>query len=65
MVSLDVQGAFDAAWWPGILRELVEHKCPKNLYKLAISYFNQRIAALATNGIKAEKEVTRGCPQGS
>jgi hypothetical protein len=22
LVSLDVQGAFDAAWWPGILKEL-------------------------------------------
>jgi len=39
MVSLDVQGAFDAAWWPGILRELKEYKCPKNLYKLTMSYF--------------------------
>jgi hypothetical protein len=24
LVSLDVQGVFDAAWWPGILRELKE-----------------------------------------
>jgi hypothetical protein len=24
LVSLDVQGAFDAVWWPGILRELRE-----------------------------------------
>jgi hypothetical protein len=65
MVSLDVQGAFDAAWWPGILRELIEQKCPKNLYKLTMSYFTQRTAAVATNSLKAEKNVTRGCPQGS
>jgi len=31
MVSLDVQGAFDAAWWPGILREMKEYKCPQEL----------------------------------
>ena len=31
LVSLDVQGAFDAAWWPGILKELRECKCPKNI----------------------------------
>jgi hypothetical protein len=29
LVSLDVQGAFDAARWPGVLRELKESKCPK------------------------------------
>jgi len=34
IVSLDVQGAFDAAWWPGILNELRKYKCPKNLYEL-------------------------------
>jgi hypothetical protein len=31
LVSLDVKGAFDAAWWPGILREMRECYCPKNL----------------------------------
>jgi hypothetical protein len=65
MVSLDVQGAFDAALWPGILRELKEYKCPRNLYKLTMSYFTKRTAAVATNSLKAEKPVSRGCPQGS
>ena len=65
LVSLDVQGAFDAAWWPGILRELKEHKCPKNLYKLTMNYFTQRTAEVVTNSLKIEKIVTRGCPQGS
>jgi hypothetical protein len=31
LVSLDVQGAFDAAWWPGVLKEMKECKCPRNL----------------------------------
>jgi hypothetical protein len=26
MVSLDVQGAFDSAWWPAILQRLREAK---------------------------------------
>jgi hypothetical protein len=30
VVSLDVRGAFDTAWWPSILRNLKEFKCPKN-----------------------------------
>jgi hypothetical protein len=34
MTSLDVEGAFDAAWWPGILKGLKYFKCPRNLYNL-------------------------------
>jgi hypothetical protein len=29
LVSLDVRGAFDAAWWPNILTTLKEFRCPK------------------------------------
>jgi hypothetical protein len=35
LVSLDVKGAFGAAWWPSILKALKELNCPKNLYNLA------------------------------
>jgi hypothetical protein len=31
LVSLDVQGDFDAAWWPGILKEIRECGSPNNL----------------------------------
>jgi hypothetical protein len=65
LVSLDGQGAFDAAWWPGVLRELKECKCPKNLYELTKSYFTQHIAVLSTNNLRTEKALSRGCPQGS
>ena len=62
LVSLD---AFDSAWWPGILKELRERRCPKNLYELTKSYFTQRSASLSTNSLRTEKEISRGCPQGS
>ena len=39
MASLDVKGAFDAAWWPAILRGLRETKYPQNLYLLTKDYF--------------------------
>ncbi len=65
LVSLDVQGAFDAAWWPGILKELRDCKCPKNIYELTKSYFTQRSAVKATNTLRSEKEISRGCPQSS
>ena len=65
MISLDVQGAFDAEWWLGILRELKEYKCLKNFYKLIMSYFTQRTASVTINSLKANKTVTRVCNQGS
>jgi retron-type reverse transcriptase len=30
LVSIDIKGAFDAAWWPSILNTLKEFNCPKN-----------------------------------
>ena len=65
VVSLDVRGAFDAAWWPSIVRNLKELKCPKNLFNLSRSYFSNRTASLCGNTLKIEKPVTMGCPQGS
>jgi len=60
LVSLDVQGAFDVALWPAILKEIRDCGSPKNLYKLTKSYFTQRTAILATNSIRLEKELSRG-----
>jgi len=37
LISLDVKGAFDAAWWPSILNGLKEYNYPKNLYTLSKS----------------------------
>jgi len=65
IVTLDVKGAFDSAWWPNIITTLKKLKCPKNLYKLARSYFSERTATLSINNIRIEKEVSKGCPQES
>ena len=65
LVSLYIQTAFDAAWWPNILKSLQDCGCPKNLYYLIKSYLNQRSAILSTNSIKMERDISRGCPQGS
>ena len=40
--SLDIQTAFDAAWWPNIHKSLQDYGCPKNLFYLVKSYLNQR-----------------------
>jgi len=65
LVSLYVRGIFDAAWWPSILKTLKEFNSPKNLYNLAKSLFSERSATLCTNSIHMERDVSRGCPQGS
>jgi hypothetical protein len=42
MASLDVKVAFDAAWWPAILKGLRDAKCPQNLYQLTQEYFREK-----------------------
>jgi hypothetical protein len=64
MVGLDVKGAFDAAWWPCILSNLRDLRCPKNLYDLSFDYFRDRAASLQANTHTTKRTVTKGCPQG-
>jgi len=64
-VSLDVEGAFNSAWAPTVLKNLKESGCPQNLYNLTKNYFTKRKATMATNNIKIERAVRKGCPQGS
>ena len=65
MTSLDVTGAFDAVWWPSILKGLKDSGCPRNLYYLSQGYFRQRTAVMSTNTVRIEKTVMKGFPQGS
>jgi len=52
LVRLDVNGAFEAVWWPSILKTLREFNCVKNLHNLAKSCFNERTAILTTKVCK-------------
>ena len=65
MTSLDVKGAFDAGFWPSILRGLKELSCPRNLHDLSKGYFSHRMAVMTTNNVIIKRRVTKGCPQGS
>jgi len=51
MTSMDVKGAFDAAWWPGILQGLKDLRCPRNLYNLSKGYLSNRSAVMNSNSI--------------
>jgi hypothetical protein len=65
MTSLDVKGAYDHVWWPGILKGLKYLRCPRNLYKLSKGYFSNRTAVMNSNSINIQRSVTKGYPQGS
>ena len=65
LVRLDIRGAFDAAWWPSIMRNQKELKCPKKLFNLPRSYFNDRTVLLRGNTLKIEKPVTMRCSHSS
>jgi hypothetical protein len=60
VVTFYVREEFDAAWWPSILHNLKELKCPKNLFNLSRIYFSNRMASLHGNTFKIEKPVTMG-----
>jgi len=58
-------GAFDAAWWPCILNNLRNLRCPSDLYNLTRSYFSERLAIWHANTYRIERKASRGCPQRS
>ena len=64
-INLDVKRAFDAAWWPNILKGLKGSECPRNLYCLSQGCLSQRTAVMSTNSVSIERSVTKGCPQES
>ncbi|GBP90791.1 Putative 115 kDa protein in type-1 retrotransposable element R1DM [Eumeta japonica] len=42
MVSLDIEGAFDNAWWPALKAQLLAYNCPVNLFGMVKGYLRDR-----------------------
>ena len=61
-VSLDAKGAFDAAWWPKLLKQIKRIQLPENLNNLGKSYLSERTAILTTRSMQTERKFTKGCP---
>lgn len=64
-ISLDIQAAFDNAWWPLLFKRLKQAQCPQNLYKIILSYIQNRKVSLNYADTTQTKVMTRGCIQGS
>ncbi|KAL0870224.1 hypothetical protein ABMA27_006364 [Loxostege sticticalis] len=65
LVSLDIEGAFDSAWWPAIRIRLAEERCPVNIRRLLDSYLEHRSVKLRYAGEEVGRDTNKGCVQGS
>jgi ribonuclease HI len=69
VISLDIKGAYNNAWWPTILAELhrahEREECPTNLYRLVRDFLANRKVEITYADATVEKILSRGCPQGS
>ena len=61
----DISGAFDNVWWPLDFKSLRERGCPRNVFEVLKSYFDNRRVGLEIGSIRVTKRATRCCPQGS
>lgn len=64
-VFVDISGAFDNMWWPAVLARLRRLGCPGCLCAAVAAYFTGRRVKVTSGDKVVEKEVTKGCPQGS
>jgi len=64
LLALDIEGAFDNAWHPGILARLWKLKCLSNTYSMVRDFLSDRTAHVILGNSFSSKSVTKGCPQG-
>jgi hypothetical protein len=65
LLALDIAGAFDNAWHPGILARLCKLNCPPNIYGLVRDFLSKRTAHVTVGNSVSSKRVTKGCAHGS
>ncbi|CAK1583171.1 unnamed protein product [Parnassius mnemosyne] len=65
LVSLDIEGAFDSAWWPAIINQLSYKDVDESVLRLITSYLTGRKIKLRYAGEEVVKHTNKGCIQGS
>lgn len=64
-IFVDMTGAFDRVWWPGILDKLRREGVEGDLYGVIKDYLRGRYVSIRSGTWEVGKKVNRGCPQGS
>jgi hypothetical protein len=64
-IFIDIRGAFDNVWWPGLFRVLRHKRIPYEFLALLKSYLSDRTVTLTQGSVSVHKLITKGCPQGS
>lgn len=66
VLALDVESAFDMAWWPAVFQAFRRKGCPANLFSLLQHYLAGReVRLIEKSGRWQGLQCERGCPQGS
>lgn len=65
LIFIDIKGAFDHLWWPGVLQALRQRPVSGRMFAMVRSFLNTRETLLVSNERTVRKTPTRGCPQGS
>lgn len=65
VVSLDIEGAFDNAWWPAIIKQLYQMKCDPLILSVIHSYLSEREVEVQYAGTSVRRSTNKGCIQGS
>jgi hypothetical protein len=64
-IFVDIRGAFDNVWWPGLFDTLRAKQLPHEILAIIKSYLTDRSVSFTQGKVTATKNITKGCPQGS
>lgn len=65
MICLDIAGAFDGLWWPELLKRFRLANVGQNTYQAISMYLQDRKAYIRYGEDVVNRNITKGCPQGS
>ncbi|GFV32873.1 RNA-directed DNA polymerase from mobile element jockey [Trichonephila clavipes] len=65
LISLDIKGTFDNAWWPCILNVFKKVGIPINIFSLVADFLNDRVVKMQLGSTSAIRCLERVCPQRS
>ncbi|GBP23734.1 hypothetical protein EVAR_13690_1 [Eumeta japonica] len=64
MVSLDIEGVFDYAWWPALKAQLLAYNCSLNFYGMVRGYLRDREVIVRYAGGESRRRTSKGCIKG-